>query len=79
VSGPYDDEETRSFYATLTDVKALVPAVLLSKGQEREGSQPTSPAEPASPLGAPHREGGAALEEALALVPENSVPGRPPS
>ena len=68
VSGPYDDEETRSFYATLTDVKSLVPAVLLGKGQEREeDSHATTPAEPSSPLGGAAEGGADALGDALAL------------
>lgn len=52
-----------------------MPAVLLSKGQEREGSQPTSPAEPASPMEGAGGGGGMALEEALALEHRDPVPG----
>ena len=44
--GPYDDEETRIFYASLPDLKTLVPSILL-KGQEKEGTEAeaTEPAE----------------------------------
>ena len=34
--GPFDDEETRSFYSSLPDLQALVPSILLTKGQEKE-------------------------------------------
>lgn len=35
--GPFDDEETRSFYSFLPDLHALVPSILLTKGQGKEG------------------------------------------
>lgn len=55
VSGPFDDEETRVFYESLLDVRTLVPAVLLSKGQEIKAREraDSSPAEPSSPKEAP--------------------------
>ena len=34
--GPFEDEETHAFYASLPDLRALVPSVLLNKGQETE-------------------------------------------
>lgn len=39
ILGPYDDEETRSFYASLPDLKALVPAILFSKAQEADAKE----------------------------------------
>ena len=34
--GPFDDEESLSFYSSLPDLHALVPSILLAKGQEQE-------------------------------------------
>ena len=67
VSGPFDDEETRAFYESLPDVRALVPSILLSKGQESKAeaaSATGSPAEPSTPT-QPAAANGAALSESL--------------
>lgn len=50
-SGPFDDEDTRAFYESLPDVQALVPSVLLTKGQDsrQDGNALPSPVEPSSP------------------------------
>lgn len=64
-SGPFDDEETRAFYESLPDVQALVPSVLLNKGQDtkQEGSAVPSPSEPSSPKA----DGPASSESASSL------------
>ncbi|KAJ3127315.1 hypothetical protein HK098_006494 [Nowakowskiella sp. JEL0407] len=49
-SGPWEDEETRSFYEDLFDLKSWVPSILIDKekNSEKESTDPSD--EPTSPI-----------------------------
>lgn len=63
--GPYDDEETRTFYSILPDVHALVPSILLSRGQESDAKEAEAPLDtPSSADAKAMLEGGDVAEDA---------------
>lgn len=73
-AGPFEDEEARAFYASLPDVRALVPALLLGDAAAApaatDAAARDSPAAPAMQDAAPDAGGevpGAAAEPANAM------------
>ena len=61
--GPFEDEEQRAFYESLPELRAMLPAVLLSAGDER-GEAGEAAAEAGTPTEAPEAEAHPKAEEA---------------